>query len=183
MDFALFLLFRNFVRLRFKFVVKVNALSYLTARWHCGTQLPYKQACLCQYLYHLLCWPYIFIGCWFLYHVEIYSIIIFITRWKPSACWVLLKQHANVDSKKQISVPQSHLSLSTNLSKSYFYHKDKNTVPENFSKACFLWQTATVLNSNIPVQKRSKRELTVCTFSIWTSCSLVLKNISWQRRF
>lgn len=186
MDFMLFLLFRNFLQQRFKFAVKVNALPCLTVRWHCGTHNCQINTLLCVRACHLLCWPYIqyLLGVrWFLYQAEICSVIILITRWKLSLSaeyfWSM-QQHANMDSKNQTSVPQSHLSLSANLSKSYFYHSV--ILCQRFSQRSFsLTNRHCVKLQHSSSETLQMRIDCVHFFNLNISCSLVLKN--WKKTF
>lgn len=136
----------------------MDALSYLTVRWHCGTHnSTIKTRFSASVLVSSALLACIFIGCLLILKPNLlchsYNKEISVCLW--------------TQTKTTCKHGLSHLSLSANLSKSYFYHKDKNPVPENFSKACFLWQTTAVLNSDIPGQKRCRWESTECTSSIW----------------
>lgn len=187
MDFTLFLLFRNFLRLRFKFVVKVNALSCLTVRWRCGTHNYQINTLLCVSACHLLCWPYIqyLLGVrWFLYQVEICSVIILITRWTLLVC---LQSTFKICNNMQTWTPKTrHLYLRVICRSQQIYPKVIFTTKTKYSargflKGHFLWQTATVKLQHSRSETLQMGIDCVHFFNLNISCSLVLKN--WKKTF
>lgn len=186
MDFTLFLLFRNLLRLRFKFVVKVNALSCLTVRWRCGTHNYQINTLLCVSACHLLCWPYIhyLLGVrWFLYQVEICSVIILITRWKLLVC---LQSTFKTCNNMQTWTPKTrHLYLRVICRSQQIYPKVIFTTKTKILCQRFSQRSFSLTNRHcVKLQHSSSETLQMridCVhfFSLNISCSLVLKN--WKK--